>query len=215
MAIGLAATLPSRGPAAQQPVALSVGGFETDGSVGLSREEYDALGYALGAMLALELRDQPGLRVVPLGPIPGPRPGRVDVVAACAAASRAGAKVVVIGTLLDRYGDTRLEARLLDPATRRPIGQVRLTGALGKREALLLSLAELAPRIAAEAAPGTSPAAGGRAAPIPTGAMLEFGRGLRAEGTGDAAGAVRAYRHAVQLAPDFRQAAEALRRLAG
>jgi hypothetical protein len=215
LALGVATITQVAGLAAQQPVAVAVGGFETDGSVGLSRDEYDALGHALAAMLSGELGSQPGVRAITLPAIAGPRPGRVDIVAARAAAQKAGAQVVVIGTMLDQYGDTRLEARLLDPSSGKPVGQVRAEGPLGKREALMQSIADLATRLAAEPALGGRPGTPSRPAIIPVGAMVEFGRGLRAEAAGDLAAAASAYRKAVQLAPAFRQAAEALRRVSG
>ncbi len=40
---------------AQSGSKVGVAGFETDGSVGLSREDYDALGRALSALLSAEV----------------------------------------------------------------------------------------------------------------------------------------------------------------
>ncbi len=63
MALAVATT---PGAAAVAQSGVSVGGFETEGSVGLTRDEYDALGRALSALLAAEVRGTAGAQVIPI-----------------------------------------------------------------------------------------------------------------------------------------------------
>jgi hypothetical protein len=215
LALALGFALPSGQLAAQGGVKVAVGGFETDGSVGMPRDAYDALGRALTAILEAELRSRGQVQVVSIGAMRSPRPGRVDIVASREAAAKAGAKVVIIGTLLDQYGDIRLEARLLDPATGAPLGQLRDGANAVTREHLAEAISEMAVRLAAEPTLGGKTVASPSTQSVPVDALLEFGRGLRAEGAGDRTTAAESFRQAVRLAPDFRLAAESLRRVSG
>lgn len=190
---------------------VSVGGFETQGSVGLSRDEYDALGRALTALLSAEVRGQAGAQVVPIRSASG-KPGTVDIGAARTAASAAGAKVLVVGTLLDQYGDIHVEARMINAETGEPIAIVRGNPALGKREQLAQAIADLADRLAQQRG-GT--ARGASRASVPVDALVQFGRGLRFEDAGDRAKAAEAYRAAVRAAPGFSEASTALQRVGG
>ena len=190
---------------------LSVAGFETDGSVGLSRDDYDALGRALSALLSAQVG---GPAVLVVKPVAGLRSGRVDVGAARAAATKAGAKILVVGTLLDQYGDIHLEARILDAATGEPIAVVRGNPSLAKREQLAEAIGDLADRIAQQPAVGGSRGNGTRSG-IPVTALVLFGKGLRFEEAGDSAKAAEAYRNALKAAPALSEAATALRRVGG
>lgn len=203
-------TLPA-GLAAQD--AVTVGGFETRGSVGLDRDDYDALGRALAALLSARLGEQAATRVVAISAGASDRPGRVDLAAAREAAARAGAKLLVVGSLLDQYGDIQLEARLIDAATGRPLAVVRGDPAYLKREQLAQAVASLANQLTAQPGVGGQPATGGQAVPLQ--ALLEFGRGLAAEADGDRTGAAAAYRAALQAAPGFSEAQAALQRVGG
>lgn len=210
-ALVLAISLPAA--ASAQGTGVSVGGFETDGSVGLSRDDYDALARALGALLTAEVGERTQARVVPIAGGTA-RPGRVDVGGARSAAAKAGAKVLVVGSLLDQYGDIHLEARVIDAASGEPIAVVRGDPALAKREQLAEAVADLAERI------GKQPVMGGaktatRRAGVPVDALVQFGRGLRFEDAGDRAKAQEAYRAALKAAPAFTEATTALRRVGG
>ena len=209
----LALTLLAPGSAllAQTGGKLSVAGFETDGSVGLSRDDYDALGRALSALLSAQVG---GPAVLVVKPVAGLRSGRVDVGAARAAATKAGAKILVVGTLLDQYGDIHLEARILDAATGEPIAVVRGNPSLAKREQLAEAIGDLADRIAQQPAVGGSRGNSTRSG-IPVTALVLFGKGLRFEEAGDSAKAAEAYRNALKAAPALSEAATALRRVGG
>lgn len=199
------------GLAAQDGV--TVGGFETKGSVGLERDDYDALGRALAALLSSRLGEQAAARVVTISTADAARPGRVDVAAARDAATRAGAKLLVVGSLLDQYGDIQLEARLIDASTGKPLAVVRGDPAYVKREQLAQAVAALANQLTAQPGVGGQPGAGGEG--IPLEALLEFGRGLTAEAEGNRTAASAGYRAALQAAPGFSEARTALQRVGG
>ena len=201
--------------AAQGGSRVAIAGFETDGSVGLSREDYDALGRALTALLSAEVgsRGSPTSALV-VKPVPGNRSGRVDVGAARTAATSAGVKVLVVGTLLDQYGDVHIEARVIDAATGEPIAVVRGSPSFEKREQLAEAIADLADRIAQQPAVGgkqSSLARGG----VPVAALVLFGQGLRFESAGEAGKAADAYRGSLKAAPGLNEAAAALKRVGG
>lgn len=211
-AVALAAfTLPV---AAQAQGGVSIAGFETDGSVGLDRTEYQAIGRALGALLGARLGNATGARVVPITPLPERRPGRVDLGAARTAATAAGARLLVVGSLLDQYGDIQIEARIIDAATGKPVAVVRGDPALVRRDQLAEAIAALADRLASQPKIGATPG-GAAAAGVPVTALVEFGKGLGYEEAGDRAKAAAAYRAAVAAAPGFTEAKAALQRVGG
>ena len=206
------ASVPAATAEAQSGV--SVGGFETDGSVGLDRADYTALGRALSALLSGQLGDRTTATVVPINTAPGSRPGRVDVGAARTAAQAAGAKLLVVGSLLDQYGDIQVEARVIDAVTGEPIAVVRGDPALARRESLADAIVSLADQLGEQQGLGSR---GGEAASraLPITALIHFGRGLGLEDSGDRSGAAAEYRQAVAAAPGFNEAQVALRRVGG
>ncbi len=204
------ATVPAR-PALTQ---VTVGGFATEGSVGLSRDDYDALGRALSALLSAEVGGRSTARVVPIRPVAGSKAGEVDVGAARAAATQGGAKVLVVGSLLDQYGDIHIEARMIDAATGEPIAVIRGDPTLVKREQLAQAIADLADRLAQQPGVGGRRAGPARAG-VPVEALVGYGRGLRFEDAGDRAKAAASYRAALRSAPGFSEAGAALQRVGG
>lgn len=209
VALALAAA-PARSIGAQ----VTVGGFETEGSVGLSRDDYDALGRALSALLTAEVGGRSTARLVPIRPVTGSKAGEVDLGAARTAAAQGGAKVLVVGSLLDQYGDIHIEARMIDAATGEPIAVIRGDPKLAKREQLAQAIADLADRLADQ------PGVGGRRvgparAGVPVEALVGYGKGLRYEDAGDRTKAAEAFRVALRGAPGFTEAGVALRRVGG
>lgn len=193
---------------------VAVAGFETDGSVGLTRSDYDAMGRALTVLLSEELGRVSQVRVFDLQFQGTARMGRIDISRARAAATQAGAKYLIVGTMLDQYGDLRVEARLLDAATGDPVAVIRAAPAHGKREQLAESVDDLATGLG-----GRSELGGSKGAPalraIPVDALVSFGQGLRFEEAGDRAKAVESYRAALKLAPGLTAVTTALRRAGG
>ena len=208
-ALALASVSLSRAAVGQ---GVSVGGFETHGSVGLDRAEYQALGLALTTLLTERLGERGAAGVVP-ATTPGGRAGRVDLGAARTAAASAGAKLLVVGSLLDQYGDIQVEARLIDATTGKPIAVVRADPTLVKREQLAEAIASLANQLTEQPGVGGSPRTPESGIPVP--ALVQFGKGLEAEAAGDRAAAQAAFRAAVRAAPGFRSASAALQRVGG
>src|SRR5690606_11367272 len=161
---------------------VSVGGFETHGSVGMSRADYRSLGVALSSLLAESLGARGSTQVVPLSAGAGSS-GRIDLGAARTAASEAGAKVLVVGSLLDQYGDIQVEARVIDAATGTPIAVVKGDPAFDQREQLAEAIAVLANQLTSQASVGGSPMPAG--AGVPVSALVSYGRGIEAESAGD------------------------------
>lgn len=191
---------------------VTVGGFETHGSVGLDRAEYQALGLALTTLLSERLGERGAAGVVPAS-TPVGRAGRVDLGAARTAAASAGAKLLVVGSLLDQYGDIQVEARLIDATTGKPIAVVRADPSLVKREQLAEAIASLANQLTEQPGVGGRPRAAESG--IPVTALVQFGKGLEAEAAGDRAAAQTAFRAAVRAAPGFTSATRALQRVGG
>ncbi len=197
---------------AAQGTGVSVGGFETHGSVGLSRADYQALGRALSELLAERLGER-GAGSVKVVAAAADRPGRVDLGAARSAATSAGSSLLVVGSLLDQYGDIQVEARVIDATTGRAIAVVRPDPDLVHRDQLAEAIASLANELTEQ------PGVGGIPAPyqqgIPVSALVEYGKGLEAEAAGDRAAAAAAYRAALQAAPGLSGAEAALARVGG
>ncbi len=192
---------------------VAVGGFETDGSVGLSREDYASLGRALGALLAADLDGRAEARVIPIAGTPATRPGRVDLNAARRAATAAGSTLLVVGSLLDQYGDVHVEARIINAATGEPIAVIRGDPALASREQLGEAIAALADRLAQEPGVGPRTARASLRRGVSVEGLVQFGRGLGLEEAGDRVKAAEAYRAALKAAPGFSEATAALARV--
>ena len=121
--------------------------------------------------------------------------------------------MLVVGSLLDQYGDIQVEARLIDATTGKPIAVVRADPTLVKREQLAEAIASLANQLTEQ--PGVGGSARTPEGSIPVPALVQFGKGLEAEAAGDRAAAQTAFRAAVRAAPGFTSAAAALRRVGG
>lgn len=212
-ALALLATGRSAGQVTAPP-GVAVAGFETDGSVGLTRADYDAMGRAMTALLSSELGARSRATVFDIRMAGGARLGRIDLAKARAAATQAGAKYLIVGTILDQYGDLRVEARLINAANGDPIAVIRAEPGHGKREQLGESLNDLATGLGGRTELGGIKAAPVRAT-IPVDALVSFGQGLRFEEAGDKAKAADSYRAALKLAPGLSEATAALRRVGG
>ncbi len=201
-------------PLAAQQRTTAVTSFETEGSVGLAAEEYDALSRALGALLVSELGARRTAPVISLPALPGGRPGRVDLAQARDRGVKAGAALLVVGTLLDEYGDVHVEARVVDAATGAPVAVVRGDARLVTRDQLGEAVADLAHRLAMEVTVGGAPEPRWRRT-LASKALILFGRGLRLEAAGDRTQAVAAYRAALAAAPTLTEAKNGLSRVGG
>lgn len=201
-------------PAAAQQRPTAVTPFETEGSVGLSRDEYDALSRALGAVLATELDERREGAVSSLVLAAGGRAGRVDMASARERAGAAKASILVVATLLDQYGDIHLEARVLDAGTGASLLVVRGDSTMNTRERIGEAVADLAGRLVKDPIVGGAPEARWRRT-LSVAALMHFGRGLRFEQAGNAGEAASAYRAALAAAPTLIEAKAALTRVGG
>ncbi len=209
----LALALATTAPALAAQGGVSVGGFDTRGSVGLDPDDYQALGRALTALLGSRLGERAATAVVPIT-VPDERTaGRIDIATVRQAAEQAGARILVVGSLLDQYGDIQVEARIINAATGKPIAVVRGDPAYVKREQLAQAIAALADQLTSQPGVGGSP--GGTAPGIPVEALVRFGHGLESEAAGNRADAAKSFRAALEAAPGFSEAAAALRRVGG
>lgn len=211
--VALALASAPAGLGAQATGGVSVGGFETHGSVGMDRADYEALSLALSSLLAARLGERAGASVVTIDPAASTRPGRVDLGAARTAATKAGARYLVVGSLLDQYGDIQVEARIIDATTGRPVAVVRGDPAFANRDRLAEAIVALANQLTSQPGVGGQSRPGGGA--IPVAALVEFGKGLAAEGAGNRAAAQAAYRATLRAAPGFSEATAALQRVGG
>ncbi len=207
--VALALAASTTGLSAQGGVA--VGGFETDGSVGLDRAQYQAISRALTDLLGRRLGERGASQVVPLAPTAATRPGRVDVGAARQAAQAAGSKLLVVGSLLDQYGDIQIEARLINAVTGEPVAVVRGDPKLVKREQLAEALGSLADQLTGQPGVGGSP--GGTGSALTIEALVQYGKALEFEAAGDRAKAADAFRAALRAAPGFAEATAGLQRV--
>jgi TolB-like protein len=207
--------IPVTGVTAQDGRALAVGSFETDGSVGMDQDAYTALGRALGHLLTTELQARFDRAVVVLPLTPASRPGRIDVAAARRAGVSAGAGFLLVGSLLDQYGDIHVEARIIDAASGDPVAVVRGDPALASRAQLGEAMGALADSVNGHAGFTRRAGASPTRRAFPADALVQFGRGLGFEEAGDRAKAAEAFRAAVRAAPGFSEASAALARVGG
>lgn len=206
---------PIGGLLAQGGRTVAVANFETDGSVGMDRDAYTALGRALGHLLASELRTRLEPPVVALPLTAAARTGRIDVAAARTAGVNAGAEFLLVGSLLDQYGDIHTEARVINATTGTPVAVIGGDASLSSRQQLSEAVAALADSIAAQAGFARRSGAMGTRRSISADALVQFGRGLGFEEAGDRTQAAEAFRAAVRAAPRLSEASAALARVGG
>lgn len=214
VALALGST-PIGGLLAQGGRTVAVANFETDGSVGMDRDAYTALGRALGHLLASELRTRLEQPVVALAATAAARTGRIDVAAARTASASAGADFLLVGSLLDQYGDIHTEARVINASTGNPVAVIGGDATLSTRKQLAEAIAALADSIAAQAGFARRSGATAPRRSVPAEALVQFGRGLGFVEAGDGPKAAEAFRAAVRAAPGLSEAAAALARVGG
>lgn len=219
---GLAALLLlTAGPgAAQQRGTFAVLPFENGGSYGQDKEVFEALELGIPAMVARALGARPGADVAGGGRVAqalaglGLGPGqRVDAGTASQVAKAAGARYAVTGSFSDFYGKFRVNARLVDAQS----GEIMKVVAnddpkLQDRAQLSAIIQSVSDKLAAAAGLGDRGPAPGE---VPTGAIVDFSRGLLHESRGDRAKALDHFQRAALAAPDFEEARNGARRARG
>ena len=210
----LAAALPLAGAAGQERTSVAVLPFENGGSYGQDREVFDALELGLQSLLITELTGNQALNVLPRSrvaaaarPAAAEGASAIDAATAASAGKALGAQYVVLGAFIDHYGRFRLDARVIDTGTGRIVDVVSNDPALRDRRELYAMLQSLAARVTAAL---DAPRAASAERAIPTDAVNTYSRGLLHLQRGERAEATAAFERAVQSAPAFTEAREAL-----
>ena len=204
--------------------AVAVLPFENTGSYGQDKENFEALQLGIPAMLASDLANAPGVRVIDRERIrealrqQGLEPAqRIDAATATQLAGGVGARYVVSGSFADYYGKFRINARVVDAQTGRILTVVSNDDPkLQDRAQLSASIHAIAGKVtAALALPGAKTPPPSRSAAVPTDAITQFGRGLLYESQGDRVKAGEAFQQALAAFTDYPEARAALQRVRG
>ena len=202
--------------AQQERATFAVLPFQNEQSFGLEPEIYRALESGLAQLLASELSRSPGGRVADrsktveaVGKRTVP-PTRLDAASAQRIGGLVGARYVVLGNFVDAYGKLRVNARVVDASSGQFLKSVSNEDPkLQSRDQLHRALQTIAGKLLTELglpAPAESPA-------VPTSAVIAFSQGLAAEEAGDRTAAAKQFQAALDAAPGFGEATEALARV--
>ena len=201
--------------------------FESGGSYGKDREDFDALRRGLAAMLISELTQNPAVRLVERERIQQvldeqnlSNAARVDAATAAKVGKLVGARYMIAGTFIDFYGDFRIDARIIDVETGEIIKVVRNDPNLRDRKQMFRMVQSLAERIMQGAKLPALPASaarvqGARSRDIPTEALALYSRALLYQDRGDRQRAIEYYQKALAAFPDYTEASEGLKRIRG
>lgn len=202
-----------------QQTSFAVVPFESQQSFGLDQESLGALGGGIAQLIASELGKSPGGSATPrsttAGAITSQELGknRIDAATAAKIGKLVGARYVIMGNFVDYYGKFRLNARVVDVQTGAIIkGFSNEDPKMQDRDQLYLITQTIAQRILQELKLPPAPTS---TAAVPGAAVIAFSLGLQAEDAGNKAKAVSLYERALQSAPDFPEARDALARVKG
>jgi len=203
-----------------QQTSFAVVPFESQQSFGLDQESLKALGGGIAQILASDLSLSPGGSAAPrsttAGAITSQELGksmRIDAATAAKIGKMVGARYVIMGNFVDYYGKFRLNVRVVDVQTGAIIkGFSNEDPQMQNRDQVYLITQTTAQRILQELKLPPAPAS---TAVVPGEAVIAFSLGLQAEDAGDKARAASLYERALQSAPDFLEAKDALRRVKG
>lgn len=203
-----------------QKASFAVVPFESQQSFGLDQQSLGALGGGIAQILASDLALSPGGTAAPRGATAGAvrsqdlgKNARIDAAAAAKIGQVVGARYVIMGNFVDYYGKFRLNVRVIDVQTGAIIkGFSNEDPAMQDRDQIYLITQAMAQRILAELKLPPAPAS---AAVVPGAAVIAFSLGLQAEDAGSKAQAASLYERALQSAPDFPEAKDALQRVKG
>lgn len=216
--LALLLALGSSAVAAQDQTTFAVLPLESQQSFGLDASALEALGPGLAQLLADALARSPGGRAVPRASAGqavtstglGDRE-RVDAATAAKVGRLVGAQYVVVGNFVNFYQTFRINVRVVDAASGEFIrGLSNADPALQRTDQMFASVDAVAQEILQELGLPPAPPVTGS---VSSAAVIAWSRGLAAEETGDHATAREHYQKALQLAPAFPSAQEALKRL--
>jgi TolB-like protein len=205
-------------PLHAQRTSFAVVPFESQQSFGLDQESLSALGGGIAQILASDLGQSPGGSAAPrlttadaissqeLG-----KSSRIDAATATRIGKMVGARYVIMGNFVDYYGKFRLNARIVDVQTGAIIkGISNEDPKMQDRDQIYLIAQAMAQRILQEL---KLPPGSAKPATVPGAAVIAFSLGLQAEDAGNKTKAASLYERALQSAPGFPEAQEALRRV--
>lgn len=203
-----------------QQTSFAVVPFESQQSFGLDQESLTALGGGIAQILASDLSRSPGGSAAPRSSTADAitsqdlgKTVRIDAATAAKIGKLVGARYVIMGNFVDYYGKFRLNARVVDVQTGAIIkGLSNEDPAMQDRDQIYLITQTIAQRILQELKLPPAPAS---RAVVPGAAVIAFSLGLQAEDAGNKAKAASLYERALQSAPDFPEAKDALQRVKG
>lgn len=210
--------------AAQERPAVVVLPFESSGSYGRDRDEYDALRRGIAAMVMSELARSYAARLVERERVQAAleeqglaSSDRIDAATAARLGRALAAHYVVAGNFIDLYGDFRIDARIIDVQSSEIVTVVRSDPRLTDRRQLYRIIQSVADRVAggAKLAQTGATDAASRGRNVPTDALSLYSRGLLYQDRGDRERAIDFLNRAVAAYPDYTEAREALRRVRG
>jgi TolB-like protein len=196
--------------------------FENGGSYGQDKENFEALQQGIPGMLISELGQNPAARVVDRDKIQSliseqdlGKEGRVDATTAAKIGKLVGARYMITGTFVDLYGRFRTDARIIDVETSEIIKTVKSEG---KREELFKLIQGLSEKLMAETKLPPLPSQVSQAVKarnVPTEALTYYSRALLYQDRGDKGKAAEFFRKATEIFPNYAEAQEGLKKLAG
>lgn len=203
-----------------QQSSFAVVPFEAQQSFGLDQESLNALGGGIAQILASELSSSPGGSSAPRSTTAGAitsqalaKSARIDAATAAKIGKMVGAKYVIMGNFVDYYGKFRLNVRVIDVQTGAIVkGFSNEDPRMQDRDQIYLITQTIAQKILAELKLPPAPAS---TAAVPGAAVIAYSLGLKAEDAGNKTQAASLYDRALQMAPDFPEAKDALARLKG
>ena len=220
LSLALLALLTSPVALLSQQTSFAVVPFESQQSFGLDQESLGALGGGIAQILASDLSRSPGGSAAPRSSTADAissqdlgKAARIDAATAARIGKMVGARYVIMGNFVDYYGKFRLNVRVVDAQSGAIIkGISNEDPKMQERDQMYLITQTMAQRILQEL---KLPPATATPAEVPGAAVIAFSLGLQAEDAGNKAKAASLYQRALQSAPDFPEAKDALQRVKG
>lgn len=220
LSLALLALLTSPVALLSQQTSFAVVPFESQQSFGLDQESLGALGGGIAQILASDLSRSPGGSAAPRSSTADAinsqdlgKAARIDAATAARIGKMVGARYVIMGNFVDYYGKFRLNVRVVDAQSGAIIkGISNEDPKMQERDQMYLITQTIAQRILQEL---KLPPTTATPAVVPGAAVIAFSLGLQAEDAGNKAKAASLYERALQSAPDFPEAKDALQRVKG
>lgn len=199
---------------------IAVFPFSNGGSYGQDKENFEALEVGIAGMLISELSANPAARLVEretlqrlleeqnLG-----GSGRVTPETAAKIGKLVGARYVVVGNFIDFYGDFRVDVRLVSVETSEII---KTENERMQRDHLFDIIKSVAGKLMRDANLPPLPRQTSdqrQSRQVPTEALTYYSRAILFQNRGDRDKAVEMYTKALDVFPDYSEAAEGLQRV--